>query len=263
MLQNLAHLRALLIDLDGVVYRGSEVLPGAKEFFDFLSARNLAFCLLTNNSTATPAQYVCRLACVGITVNESAVLTSGEAAAQYLQKRGPSSAGVYVIGEEGLRQPIARAGFRFDGVAPDYVVVGLDREFTYDKMAVACLAIRNGARLIASNPDTTFPTERGLLPGAGAILASITASTGKRPVVVGKPNTRMLTLAMERLGVGREETAIVGDRLDTDVLAGRRAGITTILVLTGVTTPSDLARSRLQPDWVSPDLTHLRSALEG
>ncbi len=129
-------------------------------------------------------------------------------------------------------------------------------------MATACLAIRRGAKLIASNPDKTFPTEQGLLPGAGALLASIVACTDARPVIVGKPSTLMLTLAMGQLGAKKTETAIVGDRIDTDVLAGKRVGILTCLVLTGVTTPENLAKSRMKPDHVFRDLNHLREALD-
>lgn len=259
---NLARLRTLLIDLDGVVYRGNTPIPGAEDFFDFLRAQGYDFGVLTNNATATAAQVARRLAKMGIDVSESAIFTSGDAVARYLKKREPKGARVYIVGEAGLLEPVLQAGFELDETSPDYVLVGLDRKFDYEKMAKACLAIRRGAELVASNPDTTFPSERGLLPGAGALLASIVACTEARPTIVGKPNKEMLLLAMERLGATREQTAIIGDRVDTDVQAGRRAGIATILVLTGVTSQEDLDRSRLRPDYVFRDLRELRARLE-
>ncbi len=262
MHSDLARLRNLLIDLDGVVYRRNVLLPGAKEFFDFLYAKGYSFGLLTNNSTATPAQYAQRLADMGINASESVIFTSGDAVARYLVKTAPKGARVYIIGEDGLRQPVLEAGFQLDEISPDYVLVGLDRKFSFDAMAKACMAIRRGAKFIASNPDKTFPVERGLiLPGAGALVASIVACTDVHPVIVGKPNKQMLLLAMERLGATKMQTAIIGDRLDTDVLAGKRAGVHTILVLTGVTSEEDLNRSKIKPDYVFRDLEHLRSAL--
>ncbi|MCL5264923.1 MAG: HAD-IIA family hydrolase [Chloroflexi bacterium] len=261
MRRQLASLRALLVDLDGVVYRGSTLLDGSTEFFRFLNAKCLAYCLITNNATSTPTQVARKLKDLGIEIAESSIFTSGQAAARYLTRQAPVGTGVYIVGEDGLRQPLLEAGFRIDDVAPGYVVVGLDREFTYKKMAIACVAVRRGAKLIGTNPDKTFPVEEHLLPGAGALLASITSCSGARPTVVGKPSAEMLKLAIEHLGVRKRETAIVGDRLDTDVLAGKRAGITTILVLTGVASQEDLSRSRIAPDYVFRDLNELRAAM--
>lgn len=259
---NLAHLRTLLIDLDGTVFRGEALLPGAKEFFAFLGANHYKFVLLTNNSTSTPRQYRQKLRRMGIDVDESYIFTSGVAVAGYLQRKAPKSARVYVIGEAGLREAVLGAGFRLDDVSPDYVVVGLDREFNYQKLTVACRAIRNGAKLVGANSDMTWPIEDGFLPGAGALLSAVATCAGARPLVVGKPNTHLLSLAIERLGAKRQETAIVGDRIDTDVLAGKRARIETVLLLTGVTEPAELDRSRIKPGYVFRDLRHFQAALE-
>ncbi|MCL5076229.1 MAG: HAD-IIA family hydrolase [Chloroflexi bacterium] len=261
MVARLSDLRALLIDLDGVIYRGRTLLPGAVEFFGFLKQNGLKFKLVTNNSTRTAAYYAALLSGMGIKIGSEAVFTAGQATAQYLQKAAPSGAAVYVIGEEGLVDPILEAGFRLSEERPQFVVVGLDREVNYRKMATACVAIRAGAKFVAANPDRTLPTPDGFVPGCGAILAAIEACTDVPPFVVGKPETQMLTLVMEQLGVMPEETAIIGDRLDTDILGGQRAGLTTILVLTGVTTPNDLVSSPIQPDHIFADLKALEQQL--
>jgi 4-nitrophenyl phosphatase len=258
----LAAIRALLIDLDGTLYRGENLLPGAKELFAFLNANRYKYCLLTNNSTVTALQYQTKLARLGIDVDGSFILTSGNAVADYLRRASPSGGGVYVVGEGGLREAVVGSGFVLDDVSPGYVVVGLDRQFCYQKLSVACRAIRNGAILIGANSDNTFPVEDGLLPGAGALLSSIVACSGARAVVVGKPNSHLLSLAIKRLGVVKAETAVVGDRIDTDILAGKRSGMQSILVLTGVTTSEELERSRIKPDHVFQNLYGLLAALE-
>lgn len=259
----LSDLRGFLVDLDGVVYRGNAAVPGAQEFFDFLRRRNLKFCLITNNSTRTPAQFAEKLRGMDIDVGSDAVFTAGQATALYMKEVAPNHPPLYVIGEEGLTGPLLQAGFRLDNDAPRYLVMGLDRKFSYEKLERACLVLQAGATFVASNPDPSMPNEDGtFLPGAGALLAAVTACTGIEPIVIGKPQAKMLYLAMERLGTAPHETAIIGDRLDTDILAGVRAGITTILVLTGATRREDLFSSQARPDYVFDDLVELRAALE-
>lgn len=261
--RSLRHVRALLIDLDGVVYRGDHRLPGAVEFFDYLRRDGLPFLLITNNSTLSPAQYVAKLDGMGINVGEDDVLGSATATAHYLRRNAPGGARVYAIGEDGLRTALAEAGFELVDDDVEYVVVGLDRTFDYRKLTLAVRAVAEGAAFIGTNPDTSLPMPDGIIPGAATIQAAITAATKVAPLIIGKPEPTMLLMGAERLGHAPRETAMVGDRLDTDILGGSRAGISTILILTGVSTHDDVERSPLKPDFVFRDLPTLQEALHG
>ncbi|HVC33641.1 MAG TPA: HAD-IIA family hydrolase [Chloroflexota bacterium] len=263
ILTNLADARGVLFDLDGVVYLGSTPLPGAQAVFDWLDQNSRPYCLVTNNSTRTPQQYQDRLLAMGIRVPLPTIFTSALATAQYLKKQYPKGAPVYQIGEAGLREALGEAGFWHEDKRPEVVCVGLDQHLTYDKLRIACLAIRAGARFIATNPDRTLPTEVGLVPGNGAILAALQACTDVTPQVIGKPSATMIDLAIERIGVPKEATVIIGDRLDTDVEAGAAAGITTVLVLTGVHRLPDVPNFPVAPDFVVDDLIQFRAALAG
>ena len=254
-------LRTFLVDLDGVVYAGNIPLPGAAAFFRFLGQTGRRFQCITNNSTLTAAQYVEKLAGMGIPVAESQVLTSSQAAAVHLRERLAPGARVMAIGEDGVVRALLGAGFRLVERSPEVVVCGLDRRLSYERLARACLAIRAGAPLIATNPDLALPTEHGFLPGNGAVLAYLQAATGATPLVIGKPEATMLHVAMDLAGATPAETAIVGDGLLTDVLAGHRAGVTTILVLTGVATRADLPSAPARPDLVFEGLPQLQEAL--
>ena len=256
----LRRIHTLLIDMDGVLYRGHERLPGAREFLSTLSHEKVPFILATNNSTLTLAQYVDKLAAMGIEVTRDHILTSGQASALYLSQVVSSTARVYAIGEEGLLSALKEQSFQLTDRDIEYVVVGMDRHLTWDKLRVATLAIRAGATFIGTNPDTTLPTEEGLVPGNGAGLAALEVATGVSPLIIGKPEPTLLTLAMEKLGVARESTAIIGDRLETDILGGKNAGIATILVLSGITQANELAKSTYQPDLVFEDIEHLHQA---
>jgi 4-nitrophenyl phosphatase len=248
--------RHLLIDLDGVLYVGDESLVGAQELIDRLRRSGITFRLVTNNATRTPAQYVAKLAAMGIRVAEDEVFTSALATALFLRKqRGVQTA--YIIGEQGLLQALQGDGLVLEDERPDWVIVGLDRRLTYEKLTTAAIAIRNGARFVGTNPDRSLPTERGLAPGNGAILAALTAATGVQPTVIGKPEPLMLELAMSQLGGTLEDTVMLGDRLDTDIQGAQALGIPSILVLTGVSTRADLESSRVQPSLVVDDLADL------
>lgn len=253
----LASIKNLILDMDGVLYRGNQALPGAGEFIRMLQKKKIPFLLLTNNSTRTPAQYVARLHSMGIEVAEDDILTSSQATALYLEQVVPAGAGVYVIGEEGLHSAVLEKGYRLVDGGADVVVIGLDRHLTYDKLKIATLAIRRGALFIGSNPDKSLPTEEGFHPGAGSMLAAVEAATNVAPTVIGKPQTAIFDLALAKLGVGKEGTAIVGDRLETDILGGYRANLITILVTSGATTRQDLDSSDIKPDFVFDDLRHL------
>jgi 4-nitrophenyl phosphatase len=250
-------IRHLLVDLDGVIYRGNVALEPAPRFVAWLRDRHLGFRLVTNNATLTPGQYQVKLAAMGIAVAPEEIFTSSLATALYLRDEGQSGRSAYVIGEHGLRQALAGARIRIVEDRPDWVIVGLDRELTYAMLATAALAINVGARFLGTNPDTSFPSERGLVPGAGSILAALTATTGVQPVVVGKPRPLMLRLAMREMGGSPEDTAMLGDRLDTDIEGAAALDMPSILVLTGVSTRADLPASPVQPDLVVKDLEEL------
>ena len=259
--------KGVVFDMDGVLYVGSRPLPGVRALLDGLALRDRRIMLATNNSMSTPEQYVERLAAMGIAVPAEAILTSALATRDYLLRTLPRESGVFVIGMPALRaQLFADAPFypvQYGEEQPAALVVGLDRAFDYDKLLAAHAAVRGGARFIATNADATLPTEAGLVPGAGAIVAAIQTCTGQQPIVIGKPGPLLLEMAAARMGVEPEEVVMVGDRLDTDILAGARAGMTTALVLTGVSTRDEIAAAVAKPDLVVNDLPALTSALVG
>lgn len=252
-----ARVRHLLIDLDGVIYRGATALPGAPEFIGWLHNEGITARLVTNNATLTPPQYVAKLANMGIEVSPDEVFTSALATALYLREQGQQDKSAYVIGQDGIVDALREIGMRITDERPDWVVAGLDRGLTYQKLTIASLAIEHGSGFIGTNPDTSFPTERGLEPGAGAILASIAATTGISPVIIGKPRPLMLELAMHQMGATAGDTAMLGDRLDTDIAAADAAHVASILVLTGVSKRDEVASSPYQPDLVVSNLPEL------
>ncbi|MHB1005124.1 MAG: HAD-IIA family hydrolase [Chloroflexota bacterium] len=249
------------MDLDGVIYIGSSPLPGVPEFFKALADLHLRYTLLTNNSTLTTEQFVAKVRGMGVPASESEILTSASATANYLTQVAPAGAGVYVVGETGLREEVRRRGFDVESPNPGYVVVGMDRGFTYEKLHRTCNLLIGGAVFIGSNPDTTLPTENGLIPGCGTLLAAMKTCSGVEPFIVGKPGTLMLEQAMGRMGVDRSVTGMLGDRLDTDIVAGASAGVTNIMVLTGISTRDEIAISPAKPDYVYTDLVDLAAAL--
>jgi 4-nitrophenyl phosphatase len=266
-LRRLREAKGWIFDMDGVLYRGAELLPGVKELLDALTLRERPVMLATNNSMSTPEAYEHKLAAMGLDIPASAVITSALATRAYLLRALPEGSGIYVIGMPALREQLF-AGTTFHPVQygeeqPAAVVVGLDMTFTYDKLKAANEAIRHGAAFVATNADSTLPTETGLVPGAGSIVAALAVASGQAPVVIGKPETPMLLAAMEQMGTAPEETVMLGDRLDTDILAGDRAGMPTVLVLTGVSTREDLATAEALPDVVVSDLPSLVEALTG
>ena len=267
----LASIQALVIDMDGVLWRGTQPLPGVAEFFEFLSQNSIGFLLATNNATRTPDYAVDRMAALGVAVPVRQVLTSASAAALWLQHELPAGAHVMIVGETGLYETLSRAGFQtIDpgdpatvGQRADAVVAGLDRAFTYDKLRRAMFEIRAGARFIATNGDATLPAEDGLLPGAGSVVAAIQTASGVVPVTIGKPYRPMFDAALDVLQTPRERTAMLGDRLDTDIEGGRQAGLASILVLTGVTTAEEAQASPIKADFTFSNLIELRRQWAG
>ncbi len=258
----LADVRAVALDMDGVLWRGSELLPGVHAFFDFLQGSRVPFVLVTNNSTRTVDMYVEKLARLGLDVSGEQIITSAVATAAYLRANYSTGTRVHVVGESGLHEIVAEAGFPPVMRNADVVVVGMDRDLTYAKLRHATLFIRGGAHFIGTNGDRTFPTPEGLAPGAGTILAALQASTDQQPLVIGKPEPVMFEMALARLGTSAADTLMVGDRLETDILGAQRAGLRTALVLTGVTSPETLASGDVQPDWVFDHLDALRAVWE-
>jgi 4-nitrophenyl phosphatase len=255
--------RGLLIDLDGVVYTGRHAIPGAPKFLGDARQRGMPFLLVTNNSTAPPREVADRLAGMGITVTPEEILTSAQAAMAYVRAHSDGQARVLVVGEAGLTTAAQGEGLDLGEDSADWVVAGLDRGFDYQKLARATRAILGGARFVASNADALLPIEGGdFLPGAGSIVAAIRTATGVEPVVVGKPEPAMFEAGLAKLGgLAAGEVAMIGDRLDTDIDGGRAAGLRTILVLTGVTTPALLKASGSQPDAVVDDLASVSELL--
>lgn len=261
--------KAFIFDMDGVLYRGKMPLPGVQDVFNALTLRGIPFLLATNNSMATPATYVKRMADMGVTITADKVQTSATATRDYLKDVLPPDATILAVGMPALAEQLTDGtSFRILGddepeTEADVVVVGLDLTFTYDKLRRAASAIVHGARFIATNADATLPTEDGFQPGAGSIVAAIATASGAKPVVVGKPEPLMMRKAVEQLGVDASETVMVGDRLDTDIAAGHHAGLMTALVLTGVAKRDDLATAAVLPDYVFADLPALLQGIVG
>jgi 4-nitrophenyl phosphatase len=259
----LSHISHLVIDMDGVLWRGDEPIPGIQGFFAFLEQNDIAFTLATNNSSRTPEQYAEKLARFGVRVPVETVLTSSLVCAAYLREVAAPGARVYVIGEAGIRQALREQGFVLDGELgrqdpeADYVVVGWDRKLSWERLATASLLIHGGAGFVGTNPDTTYPTERGPVPGNGALLAAIQTATGVEPVVTGKPEPWMYRQALRRMDAAPRTSAMIGDRLDTDIAGAARAGLRTVLTLSGITRKEDVSSSTVQPDLVCADIEAL------
>ena len=241
--------RAFVCDMDGVIYHGNRLLPGAEAFVDWLYREKKEFLFLTNSSERTPRELREKLKRLGIDVEERHFYTSALATASFLasQKAGGSA---YVIGQPGLIHALYDAGYSMNDNDPDYVVVGETPEYAYARIVRAIRHVLNGAKLIGTNPDVTGPAEEGLVPATGALMAPIELATGARAYYVGKPNPLIMRHALKQLGVRREETVIVGDRMDTDIIAGIESEIATILVMSGVTTEREMRRFAYRPDGV-------------
>lgn len=258
--ERLDALDGLVCDMDGVLYRGAEPIEGVAGGVARWRERGKKIVFCTNNSHFTVAEYVGKLARVGIPATEDDVVSSGALLAEVLRSRGAEGKKAMAVGAQGLRAGVEAAGVTIDdgdtveGI--DFVVVGWDGDFDYTKMKRACLAVRAGASLIATNSDATFPAPDGLWPGAGSILASIEVSSGVRAEVLGKPHPPMMEAAARRLA-GCTRIGIVGDRADTDLAGGVSRGWTTILVTSGVTTPEEAAHVDPRPDVVLPSLASL------
>lgn len=251
--------QAFILDMDGVLWHGDQPLPGLHAFFAEVRRRALPVILATNNASQTPAQYVAKLARLGVTVQTRDILGSAEATALVMARQLPPGTRVFVIGEAGLREALTARGFVLTDLyePAEAVACGMDRQISWDKLATATLALRAGAHFFGANPDLNVPTERGVTHGNGAVLAALQAASGRAPTIIGKPEPAMYQLALERLGTPSTATWAVGDRLDTDIAGANRAGLPSVLVFSGVTTPAEAAVSPFRPTRTARDLAEI------
>lgn len=250
----------LLIDLDGTLYHGGRMITGADKLVAGLRSAGIPFLFVTNNSSRTPGSVAEHLRGMGIEANPDEVCTSALAAARYIAGESPE-ARVAIIGEEGLIKACVEAGLTVVHEAPEYVVQGIDRSFNYDTLARASRWIREGAKFVLTNPDLMLPSDEGVMPGAGTLGAAIEAASGVAPVVIGKPESHLITYATSLLEITPDTAVVVGDNMRTDISAGVHAGCKTILVLTGLTTQDNLEHyqtiTEVKPDKICADLAEL------
>lgn len=254
--------------MDGVLWTGETPMPGLVDFFNTLDQLDIGYLMATNNATKTAEQFANKLNSFGLDITAERVLTSAETTAAYLQPRYTPGTAVYVIGAEGLRSAMEARGFEIltageieKGARPPLVVLGFSTDVTYKDLAMGALLVENGADFVGTNPDPSLPTELGLLPGAGALLAVISTATGVQPQTIGKPGPIMFEHAMKRLGSGISDTAMVGDRLTTDVAGAKAAGLWAILVLSGAAGAGDIDDAVYKPDFVFTDISELSAEL--
>lgn len=263
----LGHIDTFLIDGDGVLWRGDQAMPGLDHFFDILRRRGIRWALLTNNNTRTVTEYLTKLAGFGIKADAGQIFSSATTTADYLKKKYSPGAPIHAVGMSGVIETLQDAGFNvtFGEEMPSHDVVavaaGMDRSLTYDKVKVATRLILNGAEFVATNTDGTFPTPDGLSPGTGMVIGALKGTTGQMPVVIGKPEKAIFETALDALGAEQVRTAMIGDRLETDILGAQRLGIAAIGVLSGVTTYEQMLQSEIQPDVVYESIAELAADL--
>ncbi len=248
-IEQIRSMNGFIIDMDGVIYHGYKLLPGAKEFVDWLRISNKKFMFLTNSSERTPEELQEKLKRMGIEVDADKFFTSALATAMFLISQKPKGS-AYIIGDAGLINALYNVGYTMNSVDPDYVVVGESRTYNYEKIEHAVNLVLKGAKLIGTNPDVSGPVEDGIVPATRALIAPIELATGRTAYFVGKPNPLMMRKGLKKLNCTREETIIIGDRMDTDVLAGIETEIDTCLVLSGITTREEIKSFAYQPKFV-------------
>ena len=257
----LNNIQSLIIDMDGVLWRENAPIGDLPAIFARLRERGLKFIFATNNGSRTPGQYLERLAEFGLDVEPWQVITSALCAAEMLKKRLPTGGEVFVVGEDGIKQALQDQGFEIADIESAEnsiaVMISLDRKVNFEKMREATLLVRRGVPFYATNPDKTFPTPRGEIPGAGAWISVIVTATGVEPIYAGKPFPFLMEMALERLGTKNENTLVVGDRLETDIAAGQAVGCPTALVLSGVSTRAQAQAWNPRPDFIVEDLDAL------
>ncbi len=262
MLDKLSHpIRGLILDMDGVIWKSDSPIGDLPAIFARIRERGIKFVFATNNGTRTPEEYVAALTRVGVKIDASQVVTSSLGVAHMLKQRFPNGGFIFAVGESGVFDALKDKGFDTlsvdDAQQAQAVVVGIDRQINFDKMREATLLVRHGIPFYATNPDKTFPTPRGEIPGAGAWISVITTATNVEPIYAGKPLPYLMELSLERLGTKKEETLVVGDRLETDIAAGQAIGCPCVLVLSGVSTREQAEAWKPKPDLIAKDLSEL------
>jgi len=274
-MKKINNISGLIIDMDGVLWHGNQAVDGLVEFFTTLRKLSLPFVLATNNASLTQQQYIDKLKGMGVDIIATEILTSSMATAAYLAEHIPKEKQrVFVIGEQGLRQPLLEEGFVLTDLyqvnqpdknivdqGADIVVSGLDRQLTWDKLATATLNIKAGAEFYATNSDTTLPTELGEVMGNGGTIAALEAATGVKAISIGKPEPILYQQALAILGTQADNTLAIGDRLDTDILGAVNAGMRSIMVLTGISSEEDIKQVDYKPDWLMADIIEVAAVL--
>jgi NagD protein len=241
--------KAFISDMDGVIYHGNRLLPGVPEFVDWLKKENKKFLFLTNSSERTPKELQEKMSRLGIDVEPEVFYTSALATANFLSSQKPKGT-AFIIGEAGLINAMYNVGYTMNNVNPDYVIIGETRSYNFEKIEQAVNLVLKGAKLIGTNSDVTGPVEDGIIPATRALMAPIELSTGRSAYYVGKPNPLMMRIALKRLGCGREDSVIIGDRMDTDIIAGIEAEIDTVLVLSGISTLKSADKFPYRPHFI-------------
>jgi 4-nitrophenyl phosphatase len=260
---DLRKIEAVLFDMDGVLYVGNRPLPGVQALFNALAASGRRCLCVTNNASLSAAHFADKLARMDVHVPPGQILGSADATAAWLadqvKEHGAPNGPVFVMGMDGLREALRAQGFALttDPFAATWMVAGANFNLTFNDLADAALAVRNGARFVGTNPDLTFPSERGQIPGTGSVLALLQAATGVQPIVIGKPNVPMFELAMRRVRSTPATTMMVGDRYDTDIAGAATLGMTTVGVLTGISTEAEFRAQTLPPQFILPGLPQL------
>ncbi|MCE1254648.1 MAG: HAD-IIA family hydrolase [Anaerolineae bacterium] len=260
-LDELKKIRGLIIDMDGVLWHGDNPAPGLVRFFEVLREKQIRFVLATNNNTQTLQGFVDKAARLGVEIKLDEVVNATVATVDYLKANYVPGSRIYVVGEAPLKMLISQAGFELADKDVKAVVATMDRGLTYEMLKTATLLIRSGADFIGTNPDRSYPTAEGIVPGAGAVLASLAVSTDKVPLIMGKPEKPIFEISLKRMGLQANEVASLGDRLDTDIEGGIRCGLKSILVLSGVTSLADAESSSIKPNWIFTNIEELASYL--
>ncbi len=248
-LSGIRNKKGFICDMDGVIYHGNKLLPGVKEFMAFLEKNDKKYLFLTNGSGRSPRELAQKLERMGLEVGEEHFYTSAQATAAFLAGQCPGGS-AYVIGEPGLTYAMYEAGFSMNDINPDYVVFGMTTSLNYEQIQKAARLVMNGAKLIGTNSDLTDPSEQGIIPACRALIAPIEMATGRKAYFVGKPNPLMMRHARAKLGTHRADTILIGDRMDTDIIAGIETEMDTALVLSGVTTVEDLDKFPYRPKYI-------------
>ena len=241
--------KAFICDMDGVIYHGNQILPGVPEFVDWLQKNDKQYLFLTNSSSKTPRELREKMLRLGLDIGAEHFYTSALATAKFLSSQKKNGS-VYVIGDAGVYNALYNEGFSVNDSNPDYVVVSETDNYNYATLQKAVELVANGAKLIGTNPDLSDPAEKGIIPATGSLIAPIELTTGSKAYFIGKPNPLMMRTALKILNTQREDTVIVGDRMETDILAGLESEITTVLVLSGVTAEEDLNKFAFCPNYV-------------